>query len=74
MCTLLFLKDVLKGSKTLLKTSDVTGIPKIPRIPEINSADIWKDIKGDPEIAKYFPDSFVHSNRVPDRNFMFTVL
>jgi hypothetical protein len=73
MCTLAFLKDVLKGSKKLLKNNAVAGIPKIPKIPEVNAQLIWNDIKNDQLVAVYFPDAYIHGNRTPDRNFMFTV-
>jgi hypothetical protein len=73
MCTLTFIKEVLKGEKKLLKMHDIAGIPKIPKIPEINASAIWNDIKQDKTIRLYFPNSYVNSNRTPDRSFMFTV-
>ena len=67
MCSLKFLKDVLAKRKSLMKVSEITGIPEIPRIPDINAEMIWKDIKKKAQIIAYFPDSYVNSVRVPDR-------
>ena len=74
MCTLGFLKQVLSGNRSLLKVSEINGIPKIPRIPEINAGKIWTDIRGEERIAVYFPENYTVSNRVPDREYMFTVV
>jgi len=73
MCTLTFMRDVLKGEKKLLMASATTGIPDIPRIREINAAVIWADIKGDETIKQYFPDIFTDSERTPNRDYMFKV-
>ena len=73
MCTLTFLKDVLAKRKSLLKVAQITGIPEVPRVPEVNAELIWQDIKSEPEINKYFPDSYFNGARVPDRTYMFTV-
>ena len=54
MCTLTFLREVLKGQKKLLMISATTAIPDIPRIREINAAVIWADIKGDETIGFCF--------------------
>jgi hypothetical protein len=73
MCTLVFLKQVMNGSKKLMKMSQVNGIPKIPRIQEISSEAIWYDIKYESIISQYFPDSYIQSSRTPDRTYMFSV-
>ena len=73
MSTLGFLKDVLSGKKKLMKSAALNGIPKIPKIPEINARLIWDEIKNEQQISEYFPSSYVHSNRVPDRDYMFNV-
>ena len=73
MTTLQFLKEVLSGKKHLMKTTDLVGIPKIPRIPEINASLIWNEIKDEQQIVQYFPSAYVSSNRVPDREYMFNV-
>ena len=54
MCKLTFLKDVLAKRKILLKVSEITGIPQVPRVNEINSATIWEDIKTEEKIKQYF--------------------
>jgi hypothetical protein len=74
MCTLVFLKDVLRGHKKLLLNLDTVGIPDIPRVREINSTVIWNDIKQDATIKKYFPDIYIATNRVPQREYMFKVI
>ena len=53
--------------------SQIVGIPDIPRIREINCSIIWEDIKEDPVINAYFPDIFVQTIRVPNREYMFNV-
>ena len=73
MCTLTFMREVLRGEKKLLLASATTGIPDIPRIREINAAVIWADIKGDDIIRIYFPEIFVTTNRTPNRDYMFKV-
>ena len=65
MCTLIFLKDVLAKRKSLMKVADITGIPEIPRVPQIKTELIWEDIKRELNISKFFPDSYVNSRRVP---------
>lgn len=72
MCTLKFMKDVLAKKKLLMKVAEITGIPEIPRIPEINAELIWSDIKKEPQITAFFPDVYVTSIRVPDRTYMFS--
>lgn len=74
MCTMVFLKAVLSGHKRLMKVEQIHGIPKIPRIPEVNCQEIWRDIKNEAQIIVYFPDSYVNSDRTPDREYMSTVI
>lgn len=66
MCTLVFLKDVLSNKKSLMKNSQITGIPEIPRIPEINAETIWRDIKNELTITKYFPHTYIIGARIPE--------
>ena len=73
MCTLVFLKDVLSKRKELMKMNQITGIPQIPRIPEINCQLIWNEVKYISEISKFFPDIYINSIRIPDRTYLFTV-
>ncbi len=68
-----FFNDVLSDKKRPMKKADLTGIPKIPRIPEINTSLIWSDIKNEEPIIQYFPSFYVLNNRIPDREFMFNV-
>lgn len=73
MCSLSFLKDVMVGKKSLMKIDKVMRIPKIPRIPEIKAEEIWEELKKETEITKYFPQVYVESDRVPNRDYMFSV-
>lgn len=73
MSTLCFLREVLRGTKKLMKVSDLTGIPKIPRIPEINARLLWEEIKEEAQITIYFPSVYLIGSRIPDRNYMFNV-
>ena len=73
MCTLTFRKDVLSGRKSLLKVTQIAGVPDVPRIPQINAETIWNDIKHENTIIQYFPEIYVNSARIPDRTYMFVV-
>lgn len=73
MVTLEFLKSVLKGDKSLLFTRDVQLSPKLPRYPEIHVPTLWEDLKKDSTVSQYFPNSFIHKKRMPDRNYLLTV-
>lgn len=73
MCTVVFLKEVLNGTKQLLKLSEITAIPKVPRLSEIDVKQFWSELKLDPVFSSYFPSVFMRENRVPDRSFFFTV-
>ena len=57
-----------------MMASDRVGIPDIPRIKEINASGIWKNIKNEEAITDYFPEIFVSTNRVPNRDYMFRVI
>ena len=57
-----------------MMASDRVGIPDIPRIKEINASVIWEDIKNEEAIMDYFPEIFVSTNRVPNRDYMFRVI
>ena len=72
-CTLSFLKDVLCEKQKLLLVSPITVISGIPRIREINCDVIWQSIKEESFINSYFPDIFVQTIRVPNREYMFNV-
>lgn len=61
------------GKKELMKIDKVMGIPKIPRIPEIKAEEIWQELKKETQITKYFPQVYVESNRIPNRDYMFSV-
>lgn len=74
MCTLSFLREVLSGSKKLMKVNNLSGIPKIPRIPEINTKLIWEEIKSEEQISIYFPSVYLFGIRIPDREYMFNVI
>ena len=53
-----------------MKTSQITGIPEIPKIPEINAEVIWKNIKHESDITKYFPERYITGARIPDRTYL----
>lgn len=73
MFTLTILKDVLKGSKKLLKLSESAMIPHIPKLPEMDIKLLWKDIRQDDKMAQYFPEIYVKRKSTPNRNFFFIV-
>ena len=73
MKSLKFLRDVLHGSKKLLKKINIKGTTKIPRLTKINMASLWTEVKNFPENTIYFPDASVLKHQVPDRNFLLNV-
>lgn len=73
MCSLIFLREVFKGEKSLLKIEQAKQIPKIPRIAEINIKKLWDEIKKDQALFRYFPNVNAIKGNVPDRNYFFTV-
>lgn len=73
MCSLIFLRSVLEGKKSLLKLSETPQIPGVPKIAEIDIRKMWGEIKGQQKMAKYFPDIYQKDTYVPDRKYFFTV-
>lgn len=73
MCTIVFLKEILNGTKSLLKLDQIKTIPRIPKYAEIDVKKFWNEIKTDNSFNQYFPSVFMNEKRVPDRTYFFTV-
>jgi hypothetical protein len=73
MLTLNFLKQVLSGKKKLMKHNQLKECNYLPRFYEIDTRQIWNEVKNHSEIQPFFPDSFINLKRVPYRPFLFTV-
>ena len=74
MATMIFLKAVLSGEKKLLKVRDVQAIPKIPKYSEIDVKALWKEVRINIIVAKFFSDAYVLGNNTPDRTYFFTLV
>jgi len=74
-CRLDFLQDILKGSKSALKASEVPA-RKVPHWPELALKHIYPQItKTHPDILQYLPAITGHlSPRYPERDFFYVVL
>lgn len=73
MCSIIFLKEILKGEKKLLLLTQVKSIPTIPRLPEIDIRHFLNDLKNNIQFFQYFPSVYKNPDRVPDRTYFFTV-
>lgn len=73
LITLDFLREILKGTKVLLKKDEMVGLVNLPRFRSICVKELWKDIKGDPKLQVYFPISCVKKKCVPDRMYLLSV-
>lgn len=51
--------------------NQLKGINRIPRLPELNTADIWREVKKSTEFAIYFPDAYVIRDKIPQRDYLF---
>ena len=67
-----FLKQVFSEQKQLLPRSEVKFI-RVPDYDELSVKAIWKDVKGDPELSRYFPDD-PNGLKLPPREYFFNVL
>jgi len=67
-----FLKQVLAGTKVLLRRMD-TRLLEVPQYKELSYLHLKDDVYGDPALAKYFPDPQPGQREV-DRDYFFTVL
>jgi len=52
-----FLKEVLTGSKKLLKLNEVNRV-NVPKYDELSVLSFWPQMKEDEEFMKYFPAKF----------------
>ncbi len=52
-----FLKEVLTGSKKLLKLNEVNRV-NVPKYDELSVLSFWPQMKEDEEFMKYFPTKF----------------
>lgn len=67
-----FLKQVLAGEKDLLKKTEVDYI-NVPHYEELSVKALWPQFADDPEVSKYFPDTFAEG-KGPARDYFFNVV
>lgn len=66
-----FIKDVLKGEKTLLKSANLRPF-NVPSFSELSVANVMNEIKGDKEIMKHL--NYYEGGPLPERDFFFGVV
>lgn len=69
-CTWKFLRQVLSGTKELLKIDEIDCIYKPPRLQEIPVARLFNQIRNNPQLMRFFPET----NRPMDKAYFFTVI
>ena len=47
-------------------------LPPIPKYKELSVKEVWKFVKEEPELIKYFHD--IYKGQLTDRSFMWTIL
>lgn len=67
-----FLRDILQDKKKLMKQSEISCIT-VPKYDELSVKTLLPQWKDDPEFWVYFPDK-MPKDRVPDRDYFFTIL
>lgn len=67
-----FIRQVLEGSKKLIKQRDVRINIIPPKIRDLTVKSIWAFLKNDPELMKFFPDACVETD--PPREFFFSIV
>ena len=67
-----FIRKVLKGQKQLLPKSEAKQI-NVPKYDELSVKVLYPKFKDDPEINQFLQDEYA-KNRLPDRQYFFTVL
>ena len=67
-----YLRSLLDDEKKMLSMND-KRTPNVPKYDELSVKNIYPSIQTDPELMMYFPDKMAQ-NRLPDREYMFTIL
>ena len=67
-----FLRDVLNGSKRLIKKKDIEYI-SVPGWDELAVKNLWPELKDDSEFNIYFQDEFAN-DKSPNREYFFDIL
>ena len=67
-----FLKEVLSGTKRLLKLKDLKPV-HVPQFDELSDQKLWKEMKDDEAFLSYFP-SKLPKQRLPCRSYFFNIL
>ena len=70
--TMKFMRQVLKGDKKLLKSSEVGNI-SVPRFREISVANLYDVVKDVPAIMMHLPDR-IDGKKEPPREFCYRVV
>ena len=67
-----FLKLVFAGKKDLIPLSQVRPI-NVPRFDELSVSGLIKDVMGNKDLAKFFPEQRTPAD-LPDRDYFFSVV
>jgi len=67
-----FLKEVFAGRKHLIPRAQLRPI-EVPRYDELSVVHLIKDIMGQPDLAKFFPEQKTPAD-LPDREYFFNVI
>ena len=70
---LAFIRAILQGKKKVFKSTEVLKI-NVPRYEELSVKNLYKDVMTDPQVSEYLPDLEQASNKLPEREFFFTIL
>ena len=68
-----FMRDILSNQKLHLKQNEVIRL-EIPNYQEISVKNMYEDAMKDPELSKYLPTKEQLSNKLPERDFFFSVM
>ena len=65
-------KEILSGEKLLLKLEQVRWIQQIPSYPELSVQRMWKELRTDEQVTKYFPT--YSEKRFPNKKFLMNII
>jgi hypothetical protein len=68
-----FIRALLNNEKQSIKSADVVHMA-IPNYPEISVKNLYEDVMQDPVVSKYLPSMKQCSNKLPEREFFFSIL
>ena len=64
------IRQILNGEKKLLRVSKIPSLNVPPKVNELTVTNLMSQVRNDPRIMQYLPDT----NRAQDRTYFFAVL